>query len=261
MRARTASTPSRCRRSTRRCWPCRTEPSAARVVPIENSLEGSVDATLDALAHEARGRRIVDEVVQPVGQPHRADGLDSTTMPHGRFPPAGQRRSARASCASGCPRADVRRGDLDRRGGADGGRGGRAVGGDRPRASPPSSTAASCCAEGIEDHPGNVTRFVWLAPDGDRAAPAAGRAQDVARLLGRRRPRPAGSCACLSEFAFRGVNLTQDRVAAAAQGIGHYMFFVDLEGRADDPRWPRRSPALRTHCARSARARVLSGGA
>ena len=36
------------------------------VVPIENSLEGSVAATLDALAGDAGGVRIVAEVVRPV---------------------------------------------------------------------------------------------------------------------------------------------------------------------------------------------------
>src|SRR3954453_8644711 len=38
------------------------------VVPIENSIEGSVNATLDALAHEAPDVRIVVEVDHPIHQ-------------------------------------------------------------------------------------------------------------------------------------------------------------------------------------------------
>src|ERR1700759_5222382 len=36
------------------------------LVPIENSLEGSVNATLDALAMETEAVRILGEVVQPI---------------------------------------------------------------------------------------------------------------------------------------------------------------------------------------------------
>ena len=36
------------------------------IVPIENSIEGSVTATLDALAGEAADVRIVEEVVHPI---------------------------------------------------------------------------------------------------------------------------------------------------------------------------------------------------
>ena len=39
----------------------------------------------------------------------------------------------------------------------------------------------------VEDHPDNVTRFVWLAPAGERRQ-ARVRRQDLARVLGRRRP-------------------------------------------------------------------------
>src|ERR671935_137983 len=38
----------------------------APVVPIENSIEGSVNATLDTLVHEAPEVRIADEVVLPI---------------------------------------------------------------------------------------------------------------------------------------------------------------------------------------------------
>ena len=39
---------------------------------------------------------------------------------------------------------------------------------------------------------------------------------------------------CLSEFAFRGVNLTRIESRPRKQGLGRYMFFLDLEGRETD---------------------------
>ena len=39
----------------------------------------------------------------------------------------------------------------------------------------------------------------------------------------------------LGEFAERGVNLTRIESRPRRTGLGHYMFFVDVEGAADDP--------------------------
>jgi prephenate dehydratase len=41
---------------------------------------------------------------------------------------------------------------------------------------------------------------------------------------------------CLSEFASREVNLTRIESRPRKQGLGRYMFFLDLEGRDRDPR-------------------------
>ena len=40
---------------------------------------------------------------------------------------------------------------------------------------------------------------------------------------------------CLSEFAFRGVNLTRIESRPSRQRLGEYMFFLDLDGPEDDP--------------------------
>jgi prephenate dehydratase len=37
---------------------------------------------------------------------------------------------------------------------------------------------------------------------------------------------------CLSEFAFRGVNLTRIESRPLKQGLGSYVFFLDCEGHA-----------------------------
>jgi prephenate dehydratase len=39
---------------------------------------------------------------------------------------------------------------------------------------------------------------------------------------------------CLSEFASREVNLTRIESRPRKQGLGRYMFFLDLEGRASE---------------------------
>ncbi len=40
---------------------------------------------------------------------------------------------------------------------------------------------------------------------------------------------------CLSELAFRGVNLTRIESRPLRAGLGQYMFFADLDGRDTDP--------------------------
>ena len=73
------------------------------LVPIENSLEGSVNATLDALAMETEDVAILGEVVHPIrALPDRARPRSSwprsrSSSPIRRPPP-----SARASSARGC---------------------------------------------------------------------------------------------------------------------------------------------------------------
>ena len=175
-------------------------------------------------------------------------------------------RSARASCAASCRGAAVRAagarpptrcaGDV-----AEATSGGRR---SAPRLRRGAVRGAACCATEVEDQPGNETRFVWLGAAGQRRARAA------TAGAGRRRsssgapatPQPGWLVRCLSEFAFRGVNLTQDRVAPPARwASGHYMFFVDMEGRADERVGaPRRCSALEVHCEGSAHAGHLSGG-
>ena len=74
------------------------------MVPIENSIEGAVNATLDTLAVEASGVSILAELVlpdQPVSD--RAVGAARTRDRGRRLAPPGDRRSAAITCAPGCP--------------------------------------------------------------------------------------------------------------------------------------------------------------
>ncbi len=97
---------------------------------------------------------------------------------------------------------------------------------------------------GVEDVADNETRFVWLAPAGSPAGgprvvaqgtPARGPWKTAIVFWGVGSEAPGWLVACLSEFAQRGVNLTRIESRPRKQGLGRYMFFVDLEGREDDP--------------------------
>ena len=70
---------------------------------------------------------------------------------------------------------------------------------------------------------------------------------------------PGWLVACLSEFAERGVNLTRIESRPRKQGLGSYMFFVDIEGherrlRTSPPAWT----ALREHVERLQGDRLVS---
>ena len=53
---------------------------------------------------------------------------------------------------------------------------------------------------------------------------------------------------CLSEFAFRGVNLTKIESRPRRGRLGHYLFHVDMEGRVDEPSVADAVQALDAHC-------------
>jgi prephenate dehydratase len=53
---------------------------------------------------------------------------------------------------------------------------------------------------------------------------------------------------CLSEFAFRGVNLTKIESRPLRMRLGHYRFFVDCEGGAHEPSVAEAVDGLRKHC-------------
>src|SRR5213078_4514468 len=106
---------------------------------------------------------------------------------------------------------------------------------------------------GVEDLPGNETRFVWLARRG--GAPGSG--GDEERPLGPWKTAivfwgigaeaPGWLVRCLSEFSRRDVNLTRIESRPRKQGLGRYMFFADLEGGENQPSIAAALAALRSH--------------
>jgi prephenate dehydratase len=217
------------------------------VVPIENSLEGAVNATLDALAVDFPGVAIVGESVLAVHQAliaHDDLALDAITQvashPQGLAQCAHFLRSelpaARLVAATSTAEAvrDV-------------------VASPEPHAAIAPARAAELhgavvLRERIEDDPDNATRFVVLARAGEAAPGGAGPFKTSVLFAGAGDSSPGWLVRCLSEFAFRGVNLTKIESRPRRRQLGHYLFLVDLEGAASDAAARDAVEGLRKHC-------------
>jgi prephenate dehydratase len=86
-------------------------------------------------------------------------------------------------------------------------------------------------ATNVEDHPDNATRFVWLAPDDQVGEPGEDPKTSIV-FWGGGDQSPGWLVDVLNEFAGRDVNLTRIESRPRRTGLGHYFFFVDLEGAA-----------------------------
>jgi prephenate dehydratase len=85
----------------------------------------------------------------------------------------------------------------------------------------------------VEDRPDNVTRFVWLARADAGVEGAPSKTSVV--FWGFNDDSPGALVAVLSELSDRGINLTKIESRPRRVQLGHYMFFADLEGGAEDP--------------------------
>ena len=111
-------------------------------------------------------------------------------------------------------------------------------------------------AEGVEDRPGNETRFVWLAPASEPSPPPTAGAPSKTSVVfwGPGDDAPGALVGVLHELADRGVNLTKIESRPRRVGLGHYMFFLDLDGHEEEPRGGRGA-------GRAGRARGVAAGA
>jgi prephenate dehydratase len=202
------------------------------LVPIENSLEGSVNATLDTLAMETEDVVIVGELVHPIRHcliAREAIALESirtivsipqATAQCARFIRA-RLRDATVMPANSTADAVRLAAEAD---------GTWAALGNRLAAD---LYGCQVLEAGVEDLADNETRFVWLARKGaDTAIQGPWKTSVV--FWGAGDDAPGWLVRCLSEFAFRGVNLTLIESRPRKAGLGHYMFFADLEGRDTD---------------------------
>ena len=203
------------------------------LVPIENSVEGSVSVTLDELA---AGRRlvIIDEVAIPVRFSLLArpgvtlgDVVRVGTHPHAQA-------QVRGWIAENLPGAHV---------------------------IPAMSTAAAAealmedpapfdaavsqpiaaeiygldvLAEDIQDNDDATTRFVLVRLPGEIPAPTG--ADKTTLSLYMRQDEPGALLAILTEFAVRGVNMTRIESRPTKKALGDYYFSVDVEGHVADAR-------------------------
>ncbi|HYI36842.1 MAG TPA: prephenate dehydratase [Thermoleophilaceae bacterium] len=204
------------------------------VVPIENSLEGGVAATLDALAGPADRVRIVAEVVHPIhhnliGRPGTriADVRKVLSIPHAtgqcaRFLEASLPDAERLAVASTAEAVRV----VSESG--------------EPWAALGSALAAEVygcevLAADVEDRDDNRTRFVWLAPAEGAEAPTAGAATTSVVFWGFNDESPGALVSVLGELSSRQINLTRIESRPRRVRLGHYMFFADLDGSTADP--------------------------
>ncbi len=106
---------------------------------------------------------------------------------------------------------------------------------------------------GIQDREDNETRFVWLARTDTGSGPPlrahAGNGQKTSLVFWGAGADHAGWLVlCLSEFARREINLTKIESRPMREQLGHYMFFVDLEGSLEDEAVARALDGLRAMC-------------
>lgn len=203
------------------------------LVPIENSLEGSIRPTLDTLAFEVEAVTIVGEYDYRVRvhliarEEVRAEDVEAV-LSHPQ-PLAQCQRFLREKF----PEVELR--SVSSTAAAV-----RMVSeSSRPWAALGARAAAALydcelLMEGVEDSADNVTRFVWIAPQGtEPIGEGPWKTSLVFSEVGA--DHPGALVDCLSEFSSRGINLTRIESRPLRQGLGRYMFFCDLEGRVSDP--------------------------
>jgi prephenate dehydratase len=225
----------------------------AALVPIENSLEGSVDVTLDTLAGDADGVAIVGETVAEIRNcliaagPLELDAIETVySHPQANAQCAHflRARLAGAKVISSSSTADAVRN----------------VTSDplAPHAALGNRLAASLYGglillEDVDDQPGNQTRFVWLARADKRDAVRAvvggqGEAKTSIVFWGAGDGSAGWLVGCLAELSDRGVSLTRIESRPRRIGLGHYMFFADCEGAGEDPAVAAAVAGLRERC-------------
>jgi prephenate dehydratase len=197
-------------------------------VPFENSIEGAVRSTLDTLAFEVDTVTIVGEFDYPI----RISLIARREQPLGEITAVLSHPQASAQCAhflrEQLPHAQVREAPSTAEAV-------RAVSESvEPWAALGANAAATvygCTAlrDGVEDSHENVTRFVWIAPQGtEPEGEGPWKTSLVFAELGEDHPGALGEA--LLEFSKRQVNLTRIESRPRRQGLGRYMFFIDLEG-------------------------------
>ena len=203
---------------------------SAALVPLENSVEGSVPATMDGLVDgeplvitrevfldvafvlAVRPGTTVDQVGTVASHPHalaQCRGRIAELLPDADVLPA-------ASTADAARR--VAAGELDAAVCA-------AIAADR--------YGLAALATDLADHPGAVTRFVLVEPPGRLPAPTGADKTTVTVVV----PDRTGALLdLLAEFAVRGISLTRIESRPTRERLGVYSFSIDCEGHVADRR-------------------------
>ncbi len=198
------------------------------VVPIENSIEGSVNATLDSLAF---GDGVLIQGEKVCGVRHYllardGTGLDAVKKVISHPQAAAQ---CRRHLAELLPGVEVEAANSTSEAAM------RAARSEEPAAALGSRLAAELYGlevlrEGIEDHSGNSTRFVLL---GREKMPPTG-SDKTSMVCFIFQDRPGMLLQILQEFAYRYINLTKIESRPTKEVLGEYCFFIDCEGHEED---------------------------
>ncbi len=224
----------------------------ATMAPIENSVEGGVPATLDALSQGTQ-LHIVGEVLVPVtfvlaARP-RPDG---SRMPLADVGAVGTHAHAWAQVrtwaeanlggaayvptlsTAAAAEALARTGELPYQ---------AAV--CAPNAA--ATFGLDVLAEGIGDNGGAVTRFVLVALPGRLPAPTG--ADKTTVVLFQKLDRAGGLLELLEQFAVRGVNMVRLESRPTGEAMGSYCFSIDFEGHLAEERVRESLIGLKRVCA------------
>ena len=198
------------------------------VVPIENSLEGSVTFTLDVLIHET-ALFIKQEIVLPIR--HSLVVNPGTTM--GEIETVYSHPQALAQCRSflteRLPDAALIA-SLSTSAAVQEMQVAETVSGAIANRRAATVYDAYILAEDVHDDPNNATRFVVLGPSdhlptgSDKTSICFEFDQDAHGILYN----------VLGEFADRDINLAKIESRPTRRSLGRYIFLVDLEGHRED---------------------------
>ncbi len=199
---------------------------AYAVLPVENSLAGSINQTYDLLT---------DSVLHVVGEQivhvhHALLARPDVTLEQVRR--VYSHPQALAQCAEFLRRHKMEAvTDFDTAGAAkllseNGGEGKAAIASKRAA----EAYGLQVLAERIEDRPFNYTRFFVLGAD--EAVRGSG-AHKTSLILATKH-RPGDLVACLEEFPKHGINMTKLESRPRRDKPWSYLFYVDIEGHVDE---------------------------
>lgn len=201
------------------------------ILPIENSLEGSVSATLDLLIHETNLKILAELVVSVrhnlVVVPGTELGQIKVVLTHPQVP--GQVRRFLDRCLPNVTQVAalstaaaveevLREGEPSR----------AAIGTTRAA----ELFGGEILAHDIQDNRSNVTRFFVLG-----RADAAPTGDDLTSFCFRVKENVPGALhEVLTELAQANIQMTKVESRPTKSGLGDYFFLVDIEGHRLDPR-------------------------
>ncbi|MEX0384553.1 UNVERIFIED_CONTAM: prephenate dehydratase [Spiribacter pallidus] len=195
------------------------------VVPVENSTEGMVSHTLDRLLSSPL--QIVGEVELPIVQnlATRAEDLSAVTAVYSHQQGLAQCRLWLETHLPGIERVAVSS---------------TAEAARRAAEAPGAAAIASDAAAeryqltirqpAIQDGTANSTRFLVLGKESPEPT-----GEDKTSLVIARENQPGGLAGLLAPLARYGLNMTRLESRPSPEGMWEYVFFIDLEGHADDP--------------------------